>query len=84
MSRTTLGNPWLLSLAVTFLKALRVSNQGYDWVLACCIRDSNSTRLMQTAPRGGYPLGTLERTAMKSPATWKADSLRPLSSVQLP
>lgn len=44
MSWAALGNPWLLSLAVTFLVALRVSNQGYDWVLACCIRDSQSTR----------------------------------------
>ena len=25
-----LSAPWLLSLAVTFLVALRVSNQGYD------------------------------------------------------
>ena len=44
MSWATLGNPWLLSLAVTFLEALRVPNQGYDRVLACCIRDSQSTR----------------------------------------
>ena len=84
MSWAALGNPWLLSLAVTFLEALRVSNRGYDWDLAYRSRDSNSTRLMQTAPRKCYPLGTLEGTAMKSPATCKADSLRPLSSVQLP
>ena len=35
MSRTTLGNPSLLSLAVTILEALRVPNQGYDWGLTC-------------------------------------------------
>jgi hypothetical protein len=29
-------NPWLLSLAVTFLVASQVSNQGCDWGLTCC------------------------------------------------
>ena len=45
---------WLLSLAVTFLVASRVSNQGYDWDLACCSRDSQSTRAtkLRHAPSG--------------------------------
>jgi hypothetical protein len=43
MGWTTLGNPWLLSLAVTFLVALQVSNQAYDWALVCCNRNSQST-----------------------------------------
>jgi hypothetical protein len=44
MSWAALDNPWLLSLAVTFLKVLRVQNLGYDWGLACCSRDSQMQR----------------------------------------
>ena len=35
---------WILSLAVTFLMTPWVKNQGYDRRLACCNRDSQSTR----------------------------------------
>jgi len=54
MSWAALGNPWRPSLAVTFMEALRVSNQAYNWCLACCSRDSQSTRAtkLRHAPSG--------------------------------
>jgi hypothetical protein len=59
VSWAALGNPCLLSLAVTFLVASRVSNQCYDWDLACCNRDSQSTRAtkLRHAPLLGHSSG---------------------------